>query len=47
MARRLPASKKKVSAKIRKVKKHEPGLTNKQAVGKAMGILRHRKKKGK
>ncbi len=47
MARKLPASRKKVSAKISKVKRDDPGLTNKQALGKAFGILRHQKKKRK
>lgn len=39
----LPASKSVVAAKIKKVKGDSPGLTNKQAVGKALGILRNRK----
>lgn len=38
-------ARKKLSRKIAKVRRHEPGLTNKQAVGKAAGILRNRKKK--
>lgn len=38
-------SQKKLSAKIAKVKRHEPSLSNKQAVGKAAGILRNRKKR--
>ncbi len=42
-----PTDKKRVSAKISKVKRDDPGLTNKQALGKAFGILRHQKKKGK
>ncbi len=35
-----------LSAKIRKVKHEDPGLTGREAAGKAAGILRHRKKKG-
>ena len=41
----LPASKKAVAEKIRKVKRDDPGLTNKQAAGKAFGILRHKTSK--
>lgn len=40
-----PGGKKKFSHKIAKVKRDDPGLTNKQAGGKAAGILRHRAKK--
>ncbi len=35
----------KLSNKIAKVKRHQPGLSNKAAVGKAAGILRHKAKK--
>jgi hypothetical protein len=35
----------KLSRKIAKVKRDSPGLTNKQAVGKAAGILRSRRKR--
>ena len=38
-------SNKTVSAKIRKVKKEHPELTHEQVVGRALGTLRHRKKK--
>jgi hypothetical protein len=41
--RRNPASQKRISDKIRKVKRDDPGLSNKAAVGKAFGILRNRK----
>jgi len=37
--------KKRLSRKVAKVKRHQPGLTNRQAVGKAAGILRHKSKK--
>ena len=40
-------SQKKLSRKNAKVRRDDPGLTAKQAVGKAAGILRNRKKKGK
>ncbi len=40
-------SQKKLSRKIAKVRRDDPSLTTKQAVGKAAGILRNRRKKGK
>jgi len=45
--KRYPASKAVVSAKIAKVKRDDPQLTNEQEVGKAIGILRHRKRNQK
>lgn len=38
-------SRKKLSRKVAKVKRDKPSLTNRQAVGKAAGILRGRRKK--
>ena len=38
--RRAPSTAARRSAKIRKVRRDSPGLTNRQAVGKAFGILR-------
>ena len=35
------AARKRVSSKIRKVKQDSPGLSQKQAAGKAIGILKH------
>ena len=35
------AARKRVSSKIRKVKKDSPGLSQKQAAAKAVGILKH------
>jgi len=37
--------KSRLAAKIKKVKKDNPSLTHEQAVGKAIGILRHKEKK--
>jgi len=45
MPKHTPA--KRLANKIRKVKKDNPELTNKQAVGKAIGITRGKKKKKK
>lgn len=44
---RAKLNQKRLSAKIAKVKRDDPELTNKQAVGKAAGILRHHKKRKK
>lgn len=44
LAAKTGVSQKKLSAKIRKVKHEDPGLTRAQAAGKAAGILKHRKK---
>ena len=38
-------ARKKLSRKIAKVRRDDPKLTSRQAVGKAAGILRGRKKK--
>ncbi len=40
-------SQKKLSRKIAKVTREDPSLTRAQAAGKAAGILRNRRKKGK
>lgn len=45
--KKYPASQEKVSEKIAIVKREDPSLTNEQAAGKAIGILRHRAKKRK
>ena len=38
-------SKKKLSRKVAKVRREDPSLSAKQAVGKASGILAHKEKK--
>ncbi len=38
-------TRKQLSSKIQKVKRDDPGLSNKQAAGRAAGILRGKKKK--
>ena len=41
----VPGGKKALSRKTAKVKRHQPSLTKRQAVGKAAGILRGSRKK--
>lgn len=45
--KRFKGGKKKLSSKVSKVRRDDPSLSAKQAVGKAAGILRARKKKRK
>lgn len=43
LAQKVGVSSATLSAKIRRVKHEDPGLTNRQAAGKAAGILAHRR----
>jgi hypothetical protein len=45
LARKSGVSQKKLSRKIAKVRRDSPGLTRRQAAGKASGILRGRRKR--
>lgn len=45
--RGVPGGKKALSRKVAKVRREDPGLSAKQAVGKAAGILRGRRRKKK
>lgn len=45
VAKQIGVSGRRLARKIAKVKRHDGELTNKQAVGKAVGILKDRRKK--
>jgi hypothetical protein len=45
VARQIGVSSKTLSAKISKVAHEDPGKSHKAVVGKAVGILKHKKKK--
>lgn len=47
LAQKSGTSQKKLSRKIAIVRREDPGLTRAQAAGKAAGILKHRRKKGR
>ena len=47
LASKVGVSQKRLAKKIQTVKREDPSLTNRQAAGKAAGILEWRKKKGR